>query len=161
MQATLEAPGVVDLEDGDAIEIKPEEYDIAKFNAVLTLTSPESGEHRTFRVKTCTGGKLKGDRLIELLVGPDNSNDYKAFATVGTETTGWLAPGAVHVWKKYKGTQFEKFVKLLVRPAHYAALGVEYRISTYCRRCNSPLTHPESIDHGFGPVCWKKVISGE
>ena len=147
-----------------AIELTAGQFDVAKFNAVLTLTSPTTGEHRTFRVRTVSGGPLEGQRLIELLIGSDNENDYKAFATVGNELTRWCPEGEIRCWKRFKGasepSEYERFCDLLARPAYWSGRGVRYQISANCRRCNRALTHPESLDHGYGPVCWDKVNGG-
>ncbi len=79
--------------------------------------------------------------------------------------TTHIRPGQVRVWNAYRGTggkrsMHERFVDLLTRPAHWSARGVRYQIAATCRRCNRALTHPESLDHGYGPTCWEKLIMG-
>lgn len=32
---------------------------------------------------------------------------------------------------------------------------------TRCRRCGRELTNPESIDRGYGSICWAKTILRE
>jgi len=64
------------------------------FNGTYTITSP-TGAHRTFRIRTALHGDMKGKRLVELLVGPDNENNFQPF--------GFVDDNGVAVWKKYRG----------------------------------------------------------
>ncbi len=144
-------------QEQESIVLEAQDFDISKFNATLTLTSPRTGEHRTFRVKTVRKGKLEGQRLVELLIGSNNEADYKAFAHVGNDKTPWLKEGEARVWGKHRGTQYERFLDLLARPSYWAGKGVIYQISGHCRRCNRTLTHPESLTSGYGPECIKHV----
>jgi hypothetical protein len=129
--------------------------DLAKYNGEITVYNPKTGEHRTFRVKTALKGKLKGERILSLLVGSDNTADYKGFASVKPD-------GMVRVWYDYRGANvkgaaksiWERYADLLVRADHWAAKhGLEYLHSVKCRKCNHPLTDPISISLGIGPVC--------
>lgn len=134
------------------IEITADDFDIARHNGEITVTNPVTGAHRTFRVRTCLGGDLEGKRVVELLIGSDNTGDYRGFAFV-TER------GRVAVWTKCRGSQeqrsdFEVFADMLARPKVWAdRRGVVYQIAGRCRRCNRLLTHPESIADGLGPTC--------
>jgi uncharacterized protein DUF6011 len=124
--------------------------DLATHNAIITLTSPKTGEHRTFKVHTIQGGVLDGRRMISLLVGQDNESDYSGFGFIRED-------GTIAVWGKHRGTQFERFADLFDRAEYWAGRGVEYLAEGRCRRCNRLLTHPTSISTGIGPECAKRA----
>jgi hypothetical protein len=60
-------------------------FDIESHNGCITITSLDSGEHRTVRIRTKSERSkfAPGSRVAELLTGPDNESDYQAFAFVG------------------------------------------------------------------------------
>lgn len=90
------------------------------------------------------------------MTGPDNGRDYTPFAFV-------KADGRVYVWSSRRKedrdggeTRWEKLADMIADPGKYEAHGVVYQFATVCRRCNRPLTDPESIDLGIGPICRDK-----
>lgn len=113
-------------------------------NGNITLTNPKTGNHRTFLIKTAKNGGLKGKRIVSLLIGPDNTNDYLPVAFVGK--TG------VSVWKRFEGTQYERVVKALEKIEQF---GLIVNFEGRCRVCNKKLTTPESVKSGIGPICAK------
>lgn len=143
---TAEVPTTDDA-TGEGIRVEPDAFDLDRHDDVLTLVSPRTGDHRTFRIRSIRSGKLAGKRIAELLTGP---GDYEAF--------GFVADGQVNVWNRLRGegvapSQWERFADLLNRPTRWSARGVEYLISLKCRRCGRDLTHPDSIADGLGPHC--------
>ena len=50
-------------------------------NGEITLTNRETGEHRTFRIRTNKEDArfAPGERVIALLTGPDNTTSYTGF----------------------------------------------------------------------------------
>lgn len=141
--------------EGEALTVSVEEFSIAKHDATLTLVSPRSGEHRTFRIRSIHRGNLAGKRVVELLVGSDNTSDYQGF--------GWILDGGrIVVWKRFRGengdrSQHERFADLLERPVYWSGRGVEYMLALRCRRCGRLLTHRESLADGYGPICRQKA----
>jgi hypothetical protein len=135
------------IEDG--LEVGGDVFDVRRHDAVVTLVSPRTGEHRTFKIATARGGTLEGKRIVSLLTGPDNGGDYQGFA--------FVSDGAIRVWSRFRGqgerSIYERYADLLARPEFWAAKGVAYLAALRCRRCGRPLTHPESIESGIGPVC--------
>lgn len=115
-------------------------------NATITLASPKTGDHRTFKIATAKNGPLAGKRIISILIGPNNESDYLGLGFVQRD-------GFISLWQKYRGTQYEKLVDLLERAEYWAGRGVQYLTVGHCRRCNRLLTHPESIISGIGPDC--------
>ncbi len=106
------------------------------------------GSHRTFRIEqqASDASFAPGKRIISLLVGPDNGSDYKPF--------GFVDERGVKVWSRQAemANSVRPWINALV--AHpEAALKAKH-----CGRCNSRLTHPDSIARGFGPECAEKGI---
>lgn len=135
----------------------PAILDIARHDCTVTLVSPKTGDHRTFRIKSHHKGSFAGKRTVELLV--NGEGDYRAFGFVIPEPFG---KAKVVVFKVFRGepskaSAHEVYARMLLHPEHYTAKGVEYRFSLRCRRCGRELTHPESLDRGIGPECIKFV----
>lgn len=140
------------------ISIPAERLNLAIHNGIITMQNPATGNHRTFRVYTVKDGKFAGSRMVALLEGPDNGNDYRPFAFVSDGSYRSCPAGTVNVWKRYRSNEgpassWEVFGKMLTNPVAWEAKGVRFRISGKCRKCNRPLTHPRSIDTGVGPIC--------
>jgi len=128
-------------------------------NGVYTLTLPDGG-HRTFRVWTRRpGAKFKpGERLIGMLIGPDNTNDYEPF--------GEVTERCIKVWKRFLPHAQHRYAAIVwalgadgdwmpETPADLA--GYDLQVSKRCMRCNNELTTPESLERGYGPECWEKL----
>ncbi len=150
-------------QEGDAeLAITLDQWDITKHDCVVTLVSPKTGDHRTFKISTVREGKgedktkggLAGKRIVSLLTGPDNCNDFTGFAFVGDD-------GAVKVWKRLRGendlSEWERLADMIACPNYWAARGVTYQFSLRCRRCQKPLTRPDSIRDGLGEICRSKT----
>jgi hypothetical protein len=151
-----------------AIEISEEQFDIAKHNVVVTVLSKLSGEHRTFSIETVLkdtnwGKKGRkpyivkaGTRVAYLLTGPDRekASNWTRFGFVGHT-------GIISVFSYLKGengnrSRWEDYARVLACPRKFMKTA-EFKLMAYCTRCNRPLTHPESIDSGIGPICREKA----
>ena len=64
----------------------------ATFNGIYTVTNKETGEHRTFAVRTQKEDAkfAPGERIVALLTGPNNEDDYTGF--------GFVTPAGIIVW---------------------------------------------------------------
>jgi hypothetical protein len=125
------------------------------FNGTHTIQNRETGEHRTFRIRTQPDDAkfAPGARIVGILTGPDNTSDYKQF--------GFVTDDGINVWRKYRGADkrsaYEWYATMLwalgTDPA--SAWHEKYTILTEgrCCRCNRKLTEPTSIRTGIGPVC--------
>lgn len=125
-------------------------------NGTFTIRHKATGEHRTIRIKTSRSKRfMEGKRIVSLLTGPSNTNDYTPFAFVNDEGT------QIHVWRKYrkdKGqlSKWQRIAAILTACAHgfeSAFDKYEFEESRHCIRCNRLLTDPESIRVGIGPIC--------
>jgi hypothetical protein len=122
---------------------------IATHNGTWTVTSVATGERRTFQIKTWVKKDDK-PRVVSMLIGSDNTSDYKGFGFVNSD-------GKIVVWKKDRGTVFEKYARMLeTLQEHVDAGRVVIHHEGRCRICNKPLTVPESIESGIGPKCASK-----
>lgn len=117
--------------------------------AILTLQSEETGAHYTYRVTQSEGNPHLF--FVALLTAPDTYtymgvcefNDFRL--TAKSQYDKDSTP--VKAFRYYLGRARGGVIapKLIVRH--------EGR----CGRCGRELTHPESIDAGFGPECIKHV----
>ena len=121
-------------------------------NGLYTIRNKETGNWRTFRIKTQPADAkfAPGERILGLLTGPDNTSSYKGFAFVNDS--------GVHLWNRYKNDKnlsvYAKMVwALLTIPTHPLQPKYQIDISKRCLICNRPLTTPESLDTGIGPIC--------
>lgn len=123
-------------------------FDIKTHNGIITVENTVKGTHRTFRIRTQKDDAkfAPGERILSLLVGPDNSNDYQQIAFVKDD-------GRINLWGKYRTEQYQRLVRVLQKPEHYRSLGCRYHYEGHCRRCNRLLTTPDSVRNGIGPVC--------
>lgn len=131
-------------------------------NGIVTFRNTETGEHRTFRMSTqkMDSKFAPGKRIISLLVGSDNTSDYKGFGFI-TDSNDRIA-----LWKKNAESKTFLYYKLLIenafgKPAdgHNRFYKYEMLLEKYCLRCNRLLTHPESIESGIGPECSKRLAA--
>lgn len=144
-------------------------------NGIFTITN-QAGDHRTFSVRTQPKDSkfMPGQRVVALLSGADNENDYTCFGKIVPDCVEGCHE-RVQLWRKREESKlFKYYAFLLMRiqnaletenPEQHAeeenldfklpVLGRVYRVqfSKRCRICNRRLTTPESIRLGIGPIC--------
>lgn len=116
-------------------------------NYHITMYNSETGQHRTIRIRTETWADKSEHRVAALLHSGDDWRSF-GFVKVNQQNEAFIVP-----WKKYRGTKFEVFAKMISRPSDFEKRGIEYLLEGRCRRCNRVLTHPDSIKSGIGPIC--------
>ena len=122
--------------------------------AIFTVSNPPGAghTHHTYRLR-----EWQGNLLAELLRGPDNLRAYQYIGRVDLE--------AGRVWPTKKSTLHPKIEAWLVLEwALQVVIGLKPMRAGYkiqhagrCGRCGRILTHPESLETGFGPECWEAV----
>jgi hypothetical protein len=135
---------------------------IKLFNGRYTIQSKQTGEHRTFWVKTQAADAkfAPGRRVVSLLTGSQNDDPscYTSFGFV--EDSGIrifpskLMAGGPSGVKKW--IQFADLLWTLALDgafSRWADKGFTILMEGACARCNRPLTTPESIRRGIGPIC--------
>ncbi len=143
-----------------ATEPKAAPVPIKLFSGRYTVESTKTGEHRTFWVRRQEDDAdfCPGMRIVYLLTGSQNDNldDYTGFA--------YAYPDKISLWSsKYFercGTRnWEQYADMLWSLAldgafsPWADKGYRIHLEGACARCNRPLTTPESIRRGIGPIC--------
>jgi hypothetical protein len=121
-------------------------------NGTFTVTNLKTGTYRTFRIRTQAKDShfMPGKRIFSMLTGPDNGSSYTSIGFVYDNTDALR----IRVWEKKKGTQFEAMARFVENLGKFVDNGtVEVQWSACCRKCNRPLTTPESLERGIGPVC--------
>lgn len=141
-------------------------------NGFWTIQSSKSGEHRTFRIRTIPKDSkfAPGERVVGLLVGPDNTSNYKDF--------GFVTPEGINVWRRFQKdgaaadgvvycggrlSAFEFYGRvlwgLLVEndESPWSKQGYSVEGSGTCVKCGRVLTEPESIALGIGPHCRSRM----
>jgi hypothetical protein len=111
----------------------------------------ENGDYRTLKVKTqdADANFKPGAKLISYLDGPDNWRNYRGFGEV-------LKGNQLWVWEKHRGATMivKAALALLAGPEAMIDGAKAYgRKSKRCGICGKPLTTPESLDLGIGPIC--------
>jgi hypothetical protein len=120
-------------------------------NAVFTLVSKKTGQRFTFRVrKSDTEAKNGPERFwVDLLTGPNNASDFTYIA--------WLRSGIVHQKRSNEKNPFSyKAIAWFLTQIWYDVPcldKVEFHHEGRCGKCGRPLTDPESIQVGLGPIC--------
>lgn len=116
--------------------------------------------HYTFKVEYAeANGQWPETWFVKLLVGADNSNDYKTFGMLNPKT------GQMRLTRKGGMTDKSWPVRIVRRvfaniysetPEKIEAAGFDVHHEGRCGRCGRRLTVPSSIETGLGPVCFAK-----
>jgi hypothetical protein len=139
------------------------------YNGTYTIQNKETGEHRTFSIKTQKDDSrfAPGKRILALLTGCDNNSDYTGFGFVDDEQ--------VHLWRSKQTVAFLHYSRMIqaahkaiqaasvdndgVADAEFDYFDRHYTVKSArrCMRCNRKLTTPESISRGLGEDCASKM----
>lgn len=128
-------------------------------DATATFVSRSTGVRFTFRVRQSTPPKFElgcegpQPHFVSVLDGPENTSDYSYLGTIFDGRTfrhgarSYIAPNApsakAFAWC-WAHLDDDKSLEFAV-----------YHLG-HCGRCGRPLTTPESIERGLGPVCAEK-----
>jgi hypothetical protein len=124
-------------------------------HATLTLTSQRTGQRYTYKVSQAKSDNEQPKPLwfVGLLSGPDNEADYTYMGVINgqfkTTAKSHYKDNAIPV------RAFRYFWQHI--DAGRMPPEVEIRHCGQCGCCGRPLTTPESIDRGFGPICAAKM----
>jgi hypothetical protein len=116
-------------------------------DAVFTLVNPRSGARFTYRVRTKERDDGKVLYFVQVLVGPNNTEDYRFLGTIFPEGR------YVHGKKSPISPDAPSAKAFAWLWDHMENPVVEVWHEGKCSRCHRALTDPESIQRGLGPIC--------
>jgi hypothetical protein len=128
------------------------------FNGKYTVESTQTGEHRTFWIETQASDAefAAGRRVVSLLTGSQN-DDPACYTNFGfVEESGILIFPSKLMAGGPKWIQYADLLWTLALDgafSRWADRGFTILLEGACCRCNRPLTTPESIRRGIGPIC--------
>lgn len=112
----------------------------------------EDDDYQTIKIERQPKGDrfMPGKLIIRYLSGPDNTSDYTGYGDISEDGK------TVKIWRKHTGNaKLVAATRVLVGDPKAAALAYA-RKSEKCYCCHAPLTQPESLERGCGPVCAKR-----
>jgi hypothetical protein len=121
--------------------------------ATFTLENTNTGNHLTFKVNQ---PKEDGPHFVKVLTGPNNGSDYAFLGTI-------FSDGNYRHGKKSTIGQDARSAKTftwfwgIINGGRELPAVVKFYHEGSCCRCGRPLTTPESVKLGMGPVCADKA----
>ena len=121
--------------------------------ATLTVRNTNSSNRFTYQVKRAKGNNPNRPYFVSVMTGTDNETSFTYLGTIFDEKN------FVHGKKSrinkdadsYK--VFEWLFGKLLNKTSFTTTEVWHE--GCCARCGRKLTVPESIEHGYGPECFK------
>jgi len=117
-------------------------------NAIFTIVSKVSSCRFTYKVRAKDVEKDRRLYFVNVLTGPENTNDYRFIGTI-------FPDGTFKHGSRSTISADAKSVKAF--NWLWTHLDDEERIEVWhsgrCSRCRRLLTDPQSIERGIGPVC--------
>lgn len=130
--------------------------------AVITLLNRAANTHITLKVRQLKDREDRSKKLPIFYVYVSLLNDGetgKRFAATYFQQTMSYKLGR-DIQPTDQIARVMAFVQqALKNPTILTQKGVSVMHEGTCCRCARPLTHPESIDVGFGPECWSIILS--
>lgn len=136
--------------------------DVARFaiagDAVLTVSSEATGKHYTFRIREPGENSLSQPcmRFVSVRTG----EDYLYLGIIpNVERPSFRTTKKSALASDSGAARAARYLceRVLAHPEAPLPSSLVVRHEGQCGRCGRPLTHPESIDTGFGPICAAKL----
>ena len=128
-------------------------------NATVTLKSQKTGNHYTYRIKPFPGCNDPKHYRVFLLTGPDNKKDY---SWLGRIVNGqfYLTRKSREMGLSENTSSVKAIIWVLINLGHHNKMPAWLEIwhEGRCGHCGRPLTVPESIESGIGPVCAEQMV---
>lgn len=136
--------------------VEPQHLVAGKFR--FTITNPK-GDHFTFQVKSKSYEGRAPWHFVSWLhqeeVGDGSWTYLGAYQPDRAQLKATRASRSDLIsgkaWKVFE------FCAQVVAKARQLPEGYALQASKHCARCGIELTHPESLEHGYGPECFKKI----
>ncbi len=120
--------------------------------AVFTVTNPV-GEYYTYRVDRVADEGKPARYFAKLLTGPDNTSDYTYLGMVDEITSRVVLTRASRYTADSRPYRVLDWALSKVWECKELPAGYSLRHIGRCGRCGRPLTTPDSLDIGLGPIC--------
>lgn len=126
--------------------------------ATITAVSKATGARYTYRVTRAPVSRADSEPpyFVSVLVGSDE--DYVYVGTIFDGERFTATRKSVHR-EGSKPWEAFRFVWEAIRHRHRVPASLELWHEGRCGRCGRPLTVPESITTGLGPICAGKALS--
>lgn len=122
-------------------------------NATLTFKSRVSEDHLTYRIKR---GKGKTFYHVEVMTGPSNTDDFEYLGIIN-ERGRYLHGKKSRIGLDSTSHRAFEWTWRWLQERDQIPAKVEIWHDGCCGRCGRKLTHPESVQSGFGPECITRV----
>lgn len=123
-------------------------------NSTFTLHSAKTGKHYTYRCRKAAQEHLY---YLELLVGADNTKDYRYIGCYYDNTRAFVAalPWKTRVTITWPSAM--RAIRFLFKKLYNIPANLHVYHEGRCGCCGRKLTTPESIACGLGPECRKRI----
>lgn len=123
--------------------------------AIFTVDNGK-GLHYTYRVEKATERAQPKPNLpptwfVSLLTGPNNTNDYSYIGVLRNEQ--FVLTSKSRLPKDATAIKVITWAIGIIYGRNKLPEGYSIRHEGRCGKCGRPLTTPESIESGIGPVC--------
>lgn len=125
-------------------------------HSIFTVTNP-TGEYYTYRVNAVEGKDKRVRYFVGLLTGPDNTSDYTYLGALNIYEGIVVLTNASKYTKESKPYRVVNWLVELIWAGKELPSGYTMRHIGRCAACGRPLTTPESLVSGFGPICREKI----
>ena len=139
-----------DLTDQDIEKKKNARDYVFSGRAIFTVETKKHNYCYTYRVKA---GKEPNWFLIAVLIGPDNTKNYRNIGFVNLEKPLFYTNTSWQMEHTQPVKMFAAFMDVMFDKEPWPETCIFHK-SKHCLRCGKLLTTTESIERGYGPECW-------
>ena len=118
--------------------------------ATFTIQNSFTGNRYTYKCRIADGGEVY---FVSMLDGPDNHNDYHYIGIISEDSRQFRTTAKTY----NKNSVGVRGFDWVWRHRGNLPANVEVFHEGQCGRCGRKLTVPESIENGFGAVCYGKA----
>ena len=122
--------------------------------ATFTVSN-NSGKHYTYRVEQADDRYNEGEKVYfaKLLTGPDNTRDYTYVGMLDPVKATVRTTQASRLSSDSESIRVLNWALDIIFNGRDLPEGYKIQHDGCCGKCRAPLTVPESIEAGLGPVC--------
>jgi len=125
-------------------------------HAIFTVSNPV-GEYYTYRINAVEGNNKRVRYFVALLTGPDNTSDYTYLGALNSLDGSVVLTKASKYKADSKPYRVINWLVGLIWEGKDLPSGYSIAHIGRCAACGRPLTTPDSLESGFGPICREKI----